>query len=592
MISREIEVFDTDKLSDLLESIHAETRRGIIKTHEDTRRYERDTYDKWRELYKKCNPIDYLINSSASSIKTKCLRDCYDNMNKFLIFITDTHRKLLGMFGVYESYVARARSDECDASILRRLGIIESQIIKNVSKLQTYIESFDKLGILYVSPLRFYRLFEFIKVFTGQPLELPTLKIDDTMKSLTIYLRTNKKIVTVTGYCVTRNDKRLTTEPMNDTEVQETPRRDYKLPPPSSSSPPPPPSLPPPPLVDRGYFCRNSVCRQSARSAKSEISSLINLGDTSDFQFESMSIGDSSRIRSDIDDTDSWFEDELIVSSEDIPNDLMLLNNDDIEEIVAVDASITDSLYDRLYANYDGDQEMLPSKREAMDYGEIVYAKLNTQSTLEIEHDDEIRKYITHIRKYLRSLYNESMNTTRDDPHGLQIALPEHLRKVFRAVSVCGDGSCFYSALSVQMISDSSLARLLRILVVYHMIINKWWILNNFYVNLNGDMTFNDLVKQSLSSREYIDGGYPPVMMSIILNRPINIYGHSKNTFIRINSWVFQSLETHRADQLSEFYVYLDESHYTALALLKNDTSNIPHLDDYKADVFSTFTLV
>lgn len=549
-----LKIFDTNTLRKILSEIDNKVQSEIGQIKTKIKQHELEIYNKWKLLYKKCNPVDYLINSSYTSRRAKCLKDCYDNIDMFSTFISNYTRTLNDMLNMYDSFVTRVKtSAEHVDSIALRVKFIESEIIDVFSEFKIYVTSFGKHGVLYVTPLRFYKLHEFIYIFTGEQLKLPTVDLDKTLEDLAIYLTTNK-IEPVNNakalICDTRVCSYTTTD---DTQ------RDITA----------------SPITSVDAFGGDNVAT-------------INLGDITDIQFEAMSVAN-----------DDWFEDELktneepaVVATVSAPDDTIAANTTTTTTTITNPTTENVNTHDLFYRLYDNEEinEILLTHPEVIAYSKIIYEKLLTPDDYNIIDDAEIKNYVTMIRKYLRDLYHEA--DMRDDARGLQVTLPEYLRKVFRPVSVCGNGSCFYSALSTQMLGNASLASVLRVIIVYHMKINKWWILNNFYIDLSGDTTFNDLVRKSLLSHEYVDGGFTPVMMSIILDKPINIYGHTKNTFIRINSWVFQSLKTHRANQLSEFYLYLHENHYTALELLQNDTSNIPHLDDYKADVFSTFVLI
>lgn len=559
------EGFDTILLKDFLDKIHEKTRNEITQIKKTLRQHELEIYNKWKVLYKKCNPVDYLVNSSETSRKTLCLQDCYRNIDKFSRFMERNYHTFIDMLSMYDCYMSRLKAAEHDVSTTqRRINVIELNISKATYKLKNYVTSFMS-GILYVTPSRLYKLNDFVRVFTGKSLKLPTVNIKDTLDSLTIYVTKNKSNSTERRnneknglgvnevVCHTRSCNRTGDELVCNSNILQTttqPQRHND-------------SQPMTVIKDNEISCQNGVCRRPNEY------SLVD--DTLDS--DSMSI----------DSADSWFEDELKVSDDtvDMGNSAFRVSHDP-------ELSTDKSSFHRLHA--DEEPEDVPLSPEIVyRYNEIVYEKLQTPD-YDIIHDVDIKNYVSMIRKYLRNLYHE--RSIPENTRGLQVSLPEYLRKTFKAIPVCGNGSCFYGALSIQIIGDESLSGVLRVLLVYHMKINKLWIIHNFYINISADKTFDDLIQESLSSNEYIDGGYPPVIMSIILDRPINIYGYEKNTFMRINSWVFQSLKNHRANQLSEFFLYLHENHYTALVLLKNDTSNIPPLEDYKVDVFSTFTLV
>lgn len=548
-----LDVFDTGTLRELLAKINSETQNGIMEIKTNLKRHELEIYNKWKSLYKKCNPVDYLINSSNTLGKTKCLQNCYENIGKFSTFIQNNYRTLIGMLGMYDSYSTRLKtSAENVDSIVVRIKFLESEINKVISKFKLYISNFCNIGILYVTPLSFYKLYDFIYDFTGEQLKLPILYLDDTLNRVTIYPNknninssTNTATQSETALC----DTRLYSSKATDDNHESTPVISVAQ-----------QQTPTPVISDNNddFDITNT--------------SFMDIDEISDVQLELMSI----------DSANSWFEDELK------PTEEILDGLDDVLNLQSVPIYTDQSLFYKLHSD-EAINEVLVDRQEAIEYSKIIYGKLLTPD-YNIIDNAEIKNYVTMIRMYLRSLYHEK--DMREDARGLRVSLPEYLRKAFKVIPVCGDGSCFYSALSVQMIGDSSLSDVLRVIIVYHMKINESWILQNFDIDLKEYTTFDDLVQKSLSSNEYIDGGYPPVMMSIILDKPINIYGYAEGTFLRINSWVFQSLRAYRADQLSEFYIYLHENHYTALELLTNDTSNIPPLDDYKVDVFSTFALV
>lgn len=557
-----LKVFDTSQLRNLLMKIYDKTQTTVIQIKAKLKRHELEIYNKWKILYKKCNPVDYLLNSSCTLSQNNCLRDCYTNIDKFLIFMQTNNRKVRDMLDMYDVNVrSLGTAAEHDDSIILRVIFLESEIIRTISDVKRHVVSFGKHGVLYVTPLRFYKLYEFVEVFIGIPLKLPTLNLDDTLNDLTIYLTNNKIEVPYKKpiYASTTTKPEIGVSELCGTRVCSRKSTDDKH------------EFVPNTMMETAFY-RTDVCRQSGRSDKSNCSSM-NLGDVSDSQFESMSVANS------------WFEDEL--KPRDDVSDSSEHSDDKSVERDTLRNTET-SLFHELYNDNTIDDAPW-NFQQVLNHSKIIYERL-LQPGNEIIYDETIRTYVGIICKYLRGLYRK--NVMQENVRGLPIVLPEYLRKVFRAVPVCGDGSCFYSAMSMQIIGDTTLAYILRVIIVYHMQINKWWILNNFYIDLDGNTRFDDVVKKSLLPNEYIDGGYPPVMMSIILHRPINIYGYARGTFVRINPWVFQSLKTHRPDQLSEFYVYLHDNHYTALELLKNDTSDIPQLDDYNANVFSTFESV
>lgn len=188
-----------------------------------------------------------------------------------------------------------------------------------------------------------------------------------------------------------------------------------------------------------------------------------------------------------------------------------------------------------------------------------------------------IRTILSKISNYLQNQYYNDLLTLNVDS-GINVNLPKHLRKAFRIIPICGDGSCFYNALSVQMCGTTDLSLVLRTILVYYMIINESWIIKNFYISNN--TSFKTLLINSLNSTEYIDDTYPPIMMSLILKRPINIYGQTLNQFIRINPSPVTDTK------IDEFFLYLHDNHYTALAQY-NRQSKPPPLNDYKLDDIS-----
>uniref|UniRef100_A0A0C9RH44 Vrtn protein n=1 Tax=Fopius arisanus TaxID=64838 RepID=A0A0C9RH44_9HYME len=507
-------------LKNIITQINDETLGKIEEIRGDIKTHEIAIYNKWKNLYKQCNPVDYLLNSSNILHKSKCLQDCYDHIRKFSIFIQNNYDLVLKKFNLYDSYVNRLENySESSDALGFRLNYIESEVVESIEKFLTFVMKFVNLGLLHVSSNRIYKLSDFILDFTEQSLKLPTLKLNDTIDDLTIYITQNKINSTVGKVKTGVINSTASSTDMTTTQYDNTNNSDKAS------------DTQPSPIADTE-------------------GGLVDLDLDLEAQFEVMMQGGLRK---------STNAKPPSISMESPP----LLNTNDIDDIL--------------------------DYTQVIEYNNIIYDKLllDLESpSYDIMYDDEVKKYVVMICKYLRNMYyNESIPEQKDF---IKITLPEYLRKTFKAVGVCGDGSCFYNAISVQLIGNTSLANVLRTIIVYHMKLNKWWLITYFYINLNDNKTFEQLIRDSLLSSTYVDGGYAPVMMSIILNKNINIYGYKSGTYLRINLWVFHTTKNHRTNQ--EIYLYLDNNHYSALELWdKNTLSNIPYLTEYQVDAFSDF---